>query len=828
MPKRKKKHNQPVARSAPVGNKTTSPALLSVLLAAVTLVSYLPVYRAGYIEFDDQMYVRDNVHVASGLTADNIAWAITSTDYASNWHPLTWINHMLDAELFGTAPAGHHVMNVLFHVACVVLLFLLLRRMTGQTIASLIVAGLFAVHPMNVESVAWIAQRKATLSTLLGILTIWFYSDYAQHRSLRAYVVSLVMFALSLSAKPMLVTLPFGLLLLDYWPLQRQAMEPATDSASARLQALIWGVVRLLPEKIPFFVLTMGGVWMTLVAQSDAMNPFDKYPLSARLGNVTIAYVEYLWMMIWPVKLAVLYPLYADTITVIRVAGATLFVATVSVACLWLGLRQRYLLVGWLWYLGMLVPVIGLIQVGAQALADRYVYVPIWGIWIGLVWAGHHGLQRLTISQSWKWALALVATVMFGCLSWLTFRQAARWHDTETLFGSAVENTERNWLAHRVLANHYLQLEDYRQTIYHCQQPETWGREDPHFLSAYGRALHAIGSATEAIVRLERAVELDPSMALARANLGWVYLDFGRYQDAADQLSAAAQLLTDKDTVYSKRITYANWGIALSELGQPAEALGKFEYALSLEPNQPDLLRAAAQLDIRLGALQRAEQRVHSILQGNPGDLAAFQLLTEIYRVQGNLPAVIQNLRQLVESIPNHYDARLQLANALQQAGQVDEARARWQALIDELSKFDQAKVASFLSRVYCQLAESWTRADPATAVQLLTKSLDYWANNAMAINNLAWLLATCSQAELRDPQRALTLAQQALELSGDNEWSAHSTLAAALAANQQFDQAVTSAERARQLLQIHPIPDAVQSLNEQLEKYKNGQSHLE
>ena len=308
MAKSKKNRQRTGPAHLPVADQAEPPAsqprdrtvwLLSLLLVALTLISYAPTYVAGYVEFDDQLYVRDNPRVASGLTAENVLWAFREVHYMSNWHPLTWLSHMLDVELFGVEPAGHHVMNVLIHALNAVLLFLMLRSFTGQSVASFFVAALFAVHPLNVESVAWIAQRKNTLSTLFGILAIWAYGRYASTSQWRAYVTSLVMYGLSLMAKPMLVTLPLALLLLDYWPLRRPALQPEANQSTLSFSQLLRGGWKLLPEKLPYLGLTVAVSLVTLTAQESAINPFEKYPLSERLANVSVSYLAYLKLLVW-------------------------------------------------------------------------------------------------------------------------------------------------------------------------------------------------------------------------------------------------------------------------------------------------------------------------------------------------------------------------------------------------------------------------------------------------------------------------------------------------------------------------------------------------
>ena len=393
---------------------------LAALLVGITLTAYWPAYQAGFVDFDDSDYVNGNSHVLTGLNAENITWAFTRY-HAANWHPLTWISHMIDAELFGLDARGHHVVNVLLHSANAALLFLLLAYMTGNVAASFVVAALFAIHPINVESVAWISQRKTTLSTVFGILSIWCYAAYTRHRDWRPYVGSLALFACSLMSKQTLVTLPFALLLLDYWPLARQELAtPAKSLPSWR--TLLRGWIRLFPEKVPYLALALLVSAVTVLVQQQAIMSIDKLPLATRLGNVAIAYLAYLGKMFWPVNFAPFYPLYQVDITLPRVMVSVAALAAITAASYYFGRQRRYLLVGWFWYLGTMVPVIGLVQVGGQSMADRYAYVSFWGVWIAVVWGANDLWQSAVRSDVARKVTVAAIGGLLVLLGGLTFR----------------------------------------------------------------------------------------------------------------------------------------------------------------------------------------------------------------------------------------------------------------------------------------------------------------------------------------------------------------------------------------------------------------------
>ena len=364
--------------------------LIVILLVAITLAVYLPILRHDFTNFDDDSYITENRHIQSGITKDSIIWAFTSS-YASNWHPLTWISHMLDYRLFGPKPMGHHAVNLLFHTLNTLLLLFILKRMTKSVWKSAFVAALFAIHPLHVESVAWAAERKDVLSTFFWMLTMWAYVVYAERPRLKWYFVAVLFFGLGLMSKPTLVTLPFVLLLLDYWPLGRFAGDQKKGPG--------W---RLILEKMPLFAMSAASSVITYYAQqsSKAVISIDRLPLTIRAANALVAYVTYIGKMFWPRNLAIFYPHPGNTIPEWQVVGAFVLLACVTILALGLGRRYPYLPVGWLWYLGTLGPMIGLVQVGEQAVADRYTYLSYIGLFIMLAWGIPDLLRRVGERES--------------------------------------------------------------------------------------------------------------------------------------------------------------------------------------------------------------------------------------------------------------------------------------------------------------------------------------------------------------------------------------------------------------------------------------------
>jgi Flp pilus assembly protein TadD len=512
------------------------PRIVCVLLALVTLLVYLPVRHYAFVDYDDPVYVTDNPIVQAGLTWSGFQWAFT-TGHASNWHPLTWLSHMVDCQLFGLNAGAHHLVNVFFHAANVVLLFLLLLRMTSALWQSALIAALFAWHPLHVESVAWVAERKDVLSAFFGLLTLMAYVRYAQrgtsgmwqvtrtnsfrsrvtcHVS-RYYWLALFFFACGLMAKPMLVTLPFVFLLLDYWSLGRVTGDGWRVTGDKKP---VGKLSTLLLEKWPFFALAAASCVVTFVAQKrgEAVAPLGEYPLSSRIGNAAVAYVKYLFNSVYPVNLAVIYPL-PKAIPWEQVVGAMMVLAMISWVT-WRARRQRpYLVTGWLWYLGMLVPVVGLVQVGSQAMADRFTYLPLIGVFIGVVFGLGDLAKKLRLEPM---VMILVAgIVLAGCL-FATVRQLRYWRDDETLFERALAVTKDNPVAHYTLGNGLLQRGQVEEAMAQFQKALEIKPDYTEAHNNLGCAFLRKGQVNEAMAQFQKALEIQPRNSEVQNNLAWM------------------------------------------------------------------------------------------------------------------------------------------------------------------------------------------------------------------------------------------------------------------------------------------------------------------
>ncbi|MEW6260221.1 MAG: tetratricopeptide repeat protein [Thermodesulfobacteriota bacterium] len=537
--------------------KTASPLSIGIGLIVLIVAVYGRVYRLDFVHYDDTEYVWRNAIVLKGLSLEGIRWALV-TGHASNWHPLTWISHMVDVSLFGAHPSGHHLMNVLFHALNSVLLFLFWTRVTGNRWSAAALAGLFALHPLHVESVAWISERKDVLSTWFLLLTLFSWNRFVRHQSLRNYLISLVCFSLGLMAKPMVVTLPCLLLLLDFWPYERHRHPNAVTLVdSAQPNGLLRRFFWLFVEKVPFFLLSAVSSLMTIVVQRKAMGSLEALPLDVRLANAITAYVRYIGKLLWPNDLAVFYP-YSESVHGWRVAACLAVLLLISALLWWKRRAHPYGIVGWLWFLGTLVPVIGLVQVGGQSMANRYTYIPSIGFFLVLCW---WFADRLRHRPAWVRPIAFGYALVLGWMGGLTFVQIGYWQNTLTLFRHAESVTGPNHVAQINLGVFVAERDGPEAAL-------------PYFL---------------------RAIQIKPNDVEARFNAGLAYRQIGRYAEAVQQYRMAVTLNSGYVEAWN------NLGVVLDLTGDRDAARAAFERALSIDPDYE-----AAQ--INLNKLERKSQ----------------------------------------------------------------------------------------------------------------------------------------------------------------------------------------------------------------------------
>ncbi len=596
-------------QSAPgPASRTPNPYIVLAVCAGLVVLTAI-VFGAtadhGFVNYDDEPYVLENPHVARGLTVEGLRWAFTQS-HVSNWHPLTWLSHMADVELFGlTHPGGHHLTSVLLHAATAVVLFLVLLQMTAAGWPSAFAAALFAVHPLHVESVAWIAERKDVLSGLFFVLTVAAYVGYVRRPpSVPRYLLVAGLFTLGLLSKPMLVTLPFVLLLLDYWPLERLSIETPPHAAPVAQRRRLAVVTPLVLEKLPLFALAIAAAVVTYVVQDSARGSLSHLTVWSRVANALNSYVAYLWMFVYPARLAVFYPHPGDALPSWRTVGACLVLGLVSAAALIWRRRHPYLLVGWLWYLGMLVPVIGFVQVGSQAMADRYTYLTQIGLYIAAAWGAMHVAGT---SPSRRWICGVAACVVILILSAAASRQVWYWHDSETLWNHALVSTARNHEAHNHLARALALRGEADQAISHYRQAL---EIRPDFVEAHnnlGNALASRGDSAAALAHYRTALNLKPDYVEAHNNLGLALADRGQLEAAIAEYRRA--LTFDPDFAAA----HYNLGNALAARDDIDGAIAHYDSALAIRPefaevhnNYGTLLAARGQADAAIAHYQRA------------------------------------------------------------------------------------------------------------------------------------------------------------------------------------------------------------------------------
>jgi Flp pilus assembly protein TadD len=569
------------------------------------------------VDFDDDLYVAENTRVQGGLTRDNIVWAFTST-HAANWHPLAWLSHMMDVQFFGMNSGCHHLTNVFFHIMNTLLLYFVFRKMTGDAWRSGAVAILFGIHPLHVETVAWIAERKDVLSTFFCFLAIWGYIRYVGMPTIRNYILVFISFGLGLMAKPMIVTLPFLLLLLDYWPLGRFQQTDGLHSdrgLRTRIFSLIW-------EKLPLLMLTTGFCVITFLVQKSggALRSLTAYPFHVRLANALVSYAVYMKQTLWPFKLSVFYP-YRSALGAGEILGAFLLIVFISVMVLRQIVKRPWFAVGWFWYLGILVPVIGLVQAGSQAMADRYTYVPLVGLFITIAWAVPDRFMEKRYNQVWT---STVSTIIILCFASIASIQAGYWKNSITLLKRAIEVTPDNYAPRNNLGMALERLGRIDEAIYFYQEALHINPNYTQALNNLGRAMEKQGKIVEAIQHYSKALQMNPNLSEAHNNLGNALVKQGKYSDAVKHYSEALRLNPE----YAQ--AYYNLGNARFYQGNYEEAVSAYEKALRI---QPDYAEAYVNLGVTLAAQGKFDTAIvqfREALRIRPGDEDAQYNLKQI------------------------------------------------------------------------------------------------------------------------------------------------------------------------------------------------------
>jgi protein O-mannosyl-transferase len=555
------------------GNKKNT-RLIIIFLIIASCIAFGRIAGNDFTNFDDNAYITENNHIQSGINPESIKWAFTSLD-VFYWHPMTWLSHMLDWSLFGANAGGHHLISLLLHIGAVIFLFLFLNKTTNNIWPSAFAAAFFALHPLRVESVAWAAERKDVLSMFFGMACLYAYAFYAENSKLSRYLLSLTLFTLALMSKPMMVTLPFVLMLLDYWPLERwqRAMDEPARNKFNSARGLIW-------EKVPFILLTIASSLVTFWGQNKAgaLASIERISLLKRVTNAIISYTAYLGKIFWPVNLAVFYP-YEHSFPFWQVIASCFILIGITIVVIYVRKKMSFLFVGWFWYLGAMIPLIGLIQAGSQAMADRHTYLPSIGIAIMLAWGIPLLCQRVGIRKK---ILLPAAIAVLAILTVLTWRQCGYWKNSIELFSHALRVTKNNYLMHNDRGTTYANLGQYQLAISDYNNAIRL-KED--YADAYynrGRAYYKMGHYQHATEDYNEAIRLKPEHAYAYNNRGILYGELGQYQLAMEDFNKAIRLKPDYADAYNNR------GTTYVKLGQYQHAVEDFSNAIDLKKDYAD------------------------------------------------------------------------------------------------------------------------------------------------------------------------------------------------------------------------------------------------
>lgn len=637
---------------------------ICLFLALSTLAVYWQTYNYDFVYFDDQVYVAENYAVQAGMSKHGLHWALTTFE-GGNWHPLTWLSHMLDVELFGLNAGMHHVTNLLFHIANSILVFFLFRRMTGAMWRSAFVASIFAIHPLHVESVAWIAERKDVLCTFFWMLTMLAYVHYTKKNGLGAYILVIVFFMLGLMSKPMIVTLPLILLFLDYWPLGRLRFRGTVNCSYLNIKQRT--VSFLLVEKIPLFVLSALVSLLTLVAQNKAgfVQTIRDLSLPARIVNAVISYVAYMGKMFWPSDLAVLYP-YPESFHFWNFIGAASVLISISTLCFLMIRGRCYLAVGWLWYVVSLLPMIGVIQVGEQAMADRYTYIPSIGISVAVAWLISDALKRWSLKSILLTIGSCVIICAFALLAW---KQVGYWKNTLTLFKHTLNVTEHNWSIQRGMGLFLINQGKYQEGTDHIKSVLKVYPEDIDAHMNLGVANERQGLPDEAIKQYEEVLRIDPNYFRAHNNLGNLYASKGKIKRAMAHYNEALRI----DPNYAA--AHVNMGNLLAQTGSTDEAIRHYSQALNIAPFDIRTRINMGIVMLRMGRYDEAISTFSKALSIDPNSVYATYGLGRAYHLKGENKKAIMYYTKALKRSPENEKIRSELQSVLKSVSDKKEKR---------------------------------------------------------------------------------------------------------------------------------------------------------
>jgi protein O-mannosyl-transferase len=665
--------------NASAGTKSRDPVMtariISVVLCLITWLLFAPACHNDFVNYDDNDYVTANPEVKAGLSWTGVKWALKATA-ASNWHPLTWCSHMLDVSLFGLDPHGHHATSVFLQGLSAALAFIALRRLTGALWTSAFCAALFAWHPLRVESVAWVAERKDVLSGFFWFAALWAYARYVEQRrvhrvALGSYGLALAMFALGLMAKPMVITLPCVLLLLDYWPLRRWQ-----NAAGGSRETLV-----CLWDKIPFFALSAGSAVVTFIVQKESGAVSMTLGVGDRLGNALVALARYLGKFFWPDHLAVLYPHpgHWPGKAVVLAAGLALVISGFACAQ-WR--RRPWIIVGWLWFVGTLVPVIGLVQVGVQSMADRYTYLPIVGLQLALLWTAEPWLRTQVVRR----AAGTVAIAILLACSVLTWRQFAVWRDSLTLFDRAIAVTSKNYMAYNNRGHFRMEHGDVTGAIADYRHALAINPAAPEANNNLGHALAETGHSAEAIPFYRKALQVRPDQLDFHTNLGNALSDIGQLDEAMEHYDFVLQ----RAPGHLNALNGA--AVTLAMKGRLPEAVARFETILRLDPKNATAEGNLGNVEDLLGRIDAALAHYERALALKPADARTFYNLGNVLSKLGRYAEAARNYEQAVQFAPINPDAHASLGLTWARLGRREDAIRELQIALQQQPNHPQAR----------------------------------------------------------------------------------------------------------------------------------------
>ncbi|MGA2070259.1 MAG: tetratricopeptide repeat protein [Sedimentisphaerales bacterium] len=793
--------------------------LICIVLAGACFGVFWQVRNFEFTNYDDYAYITENPHFSHGLNRDDIIWAFT-TPNIGNWLPLTWLSLMLDSQLFGLDPGRMHLVNLLWHIANTLLLFAILKKMTGSLWRSAFVAAAFALHPMHVESVAWVIERKDVLSTFFFMLTVAAYAGYVRSGGLFRYLLTILLFVFGLLAKPMLIMLPFVLLLLDYWPLERirrQRTEDRRQRAEDSSQKL--SVLRLIAEKVPFFALAVIWSVITFLAQrgSGSVSGISKLPLIYRIANSFLSYARYIGKMFWPHNLSAFYPLDIVSVPIWRIALCVLLVLVITIFVVRFGRKQRYLPVGWFWFAVTLIPVIGIVQSGAQGYADRYTYIPYIGLFIVIAW----GLPELL--SKWRYrkiGLSIAAAVVLTALGIVAFKQTGYWKNSYILFTHSIEVTQNNFIAYSCLGKNFydhgeiaLAIEQYKKAL--KITPHDW-----KILDNLGGVLANNGNFEEAKEYLRQAIKIKPDFANPYNSMGFIMRKQNNNRQAIEYLYTAIKLKPDLAGAYS------NLGLAMQTEGNYDEAIKNLSRAVQLQPDEIKPRNDLANALILSGRINDAVEQLRGTIKMRPDSAASLNSLALLIanhpEIKGrDLNEGIRLARRACELTDNHDAIYLKtLAVVYSSAGRFSDAGDIAEAALN----IDPNLVSAHKALEVALLAGGQFKK----AVVHMKRFLEIDPNNIDTKNNLAWILATSPDPNIRNPSEAIGLAQEACNAVKFKDPTALDTLAAAYASKGRFADAVETATKAINLAEDVNQPQLKSAIQEHLGFYTQGKSYID